>query len=497
MRHPAQRAATLAGRPLFMRESGLGELQSMLGLAPRRASLFGSVAQIFAGRDDDGPLTPQAMAEACVPMWMGEPDDVGCGWVLKDGVAFLDVCGSLWPEGWGWGSWYCHGYDTIRAALEEAEADPRVRAKFIRWQSPGGLLSSGLPELAAYMRETSARNGGKRLIAFCEAAYSAAYWLAAQADEVIAPREGGVGSIGAVIVHTSLAKALEEEGVEVTPIEFPEGKTDGAWFKPLSDSARLAMLAEVRQGVAWFLDDVIAGRPALTRDGLLALNAGTFLGDASTPALSGLSQGLIDRVATERAAFSELAASAGSTPAASAALAAMENDMRRSAISAALKASGLSGAQLALAETNLLAAMAAEDAEAEGEGGDAEASEGEQTDCGEDTADDTVMGGDAEASLQGAPGEDAIPDGATVLAIIQLPEAKGRDKLAQELAATPGMTADRAKKLLTAAPKAAAREATDHNVSGDGGGSVAKGPEAEGRALAAQYKGLRPRHSRR
>ena len=490
MRNPAQRAAEYAARPLFMRETGLTSLARVLSgpQAMRRPGLLDAMGRLLrpeAGSDavPEAPNQP----EAYVPRWMGDPDDIGFGWVLKDGVAVMDVWGVLWPEGYGWDTCWWHGYDTLRQAFDEVAADARVRAVLVRFDTPGGILSSGLPELARYVRETFGRAGGKPVWAVCEAAYSAGYWLAAQCDRLIAPREGGVGSIGVVITHMSIAGMLEQDGIVVTPIEWPVGKTDGAWHQPLSETAKAAMLAEVKQGMAWFTADVVAARPGLTADQLLGLKARCFYGDADDPALSGRATGLVDDIMTERAAFEALRALAQAgvaipSPAASAApAAATEIPMNRSKAAAAMKAAGMTETQIAAA---LAAAEAAETPADEPEGDDA--AEGEDTQTGSDDPD----------PAEGEEGEDQTeahaPDGKTVLAILALPSAKGREALAQKLAGTPGMTAAQADGLLKAAPRAGGLQVEDPQVSSSGGASSGGDDDfAQGKALAERVKAYR------
>ena len=493
MRNPVQRAAEYAARPLLMRETGLEGVHRLLSgqLSPRRPGLLGRAARLLAGEGEmEGPGAATG-PEAFTPRWMGEVESTGSGWVLKDGVAYLDIWGALWPEGFGWGDCWWHGYDTLHDSLDQIAADGRVGAIMARFDSPGGVLASGLAELARVIRERSARGGGKPIWAVCESAYSAAYWLASQCDRVIAPREGGVGSIGCVITHMSLAGMLEQDGVVVTPIEWPIGKTDGAWHQPLSDSAKAAMLAEVKQGMAWFVTDVVSGRPQLNPDALAAMKAACFYGDADDPALSGLRVGLVDAVMTEREAFAALRDLAAGSPAPStppavstATQQTTESPMNVTKTRAALKASGLTEPQIAAA---LAAAAAAEDDEGTQPAGeesapgedDPDAPEGEEGDDQVDNPDDEEA-----AAAQG-------PSGAQVLAILDLPEAKGREALARTLAGEPGMTPARAKRLLAAAPKVAGLQVIDPPVAPNGGAAAAGDDFAQGKALAERMKAYR------
>lgn len=118
------------------------------------------------------------------------------------------------------------------------------------------------------------------------------------------------------MVHESHAGSLEQDGVEITTIEFPEGgvKTDGAWWKALSESARAAWQADVNQVGALFLADVEAGRSSLTRDQLLQLRADVFMAEHQDEARSGVALGLADEIMDEEQAFAALVEHVSSEP---------------------------------------------------------------------------------------------------------------------------------------------------------------------------------------
>jgi ClpP class serine protease len=496
MRNPATLAAELSGRPLLMLPSAVPQYARALGVATGEdrdarspfASFVGRARRLFRA-SAEAEHEPLSAPLAVLPRWMGEPDSTGFGYVVKDRIAVIDVSGPLMAEGFGWGDCWYHGYDTLRMAYEEAQGDPRVSVIATRAYSPGGVAAPGLPELGRYLRDLRGQDGAKPHWAFCEAAYSAMYWIAAQADQVVAPREGGVGSIGAVITHCDMSGMLSQDGIVVTPIIFGAKKVDGSPVVPLSDTARADMQAEVDQCGRWFVADVVAGRPNLTEDAVLATQAGCFFGDSDQPALSGLAQGLTDQVLTEREAFAALRdlANAPISPAAKPQPAARtENDVKTSAVMAAMTAAGLSAAQIAAVAANLPADGDEEDKKEGPEEGDPNDDEDKKE---KPEAGDPAKGPDDDPKSETAAN---APDGATALAITGLPEAKGREALARKLAATPGMTAASAKELLAAAPKASAMTVADPDVKPQGGASgEASSQLAQGRQLAAQLKEIR------
>lgn len=391
--------------------------------------------------DYDGP-PPVPMEEqlAYQPRWIGEVEDTGFCWSLKDGVALMccdtplvergdEFCGMVW-----------HGYDTLLMALREAKADARVKGVFLKLDTPGGVVGEGLPALAEFMRETNEAAGGKPVWIHAAMACSAGYWIAAQADRIIAPGVGYVGSLGAVMVHENWAGALEQDGIEITSIEFPEGgvKTDGAWWKSLSDAARAAWQSDVSQVGEMFLADVEAGRPQLTRDAMMAMRADAFMAEHSDPARSGLALQLVDEIATEEAAFASFVSylsappekqpadatgARASAPHKEASMAQTSRGGGKAAaqVAQAEKAFKLAKANLAKAKAGVQASDAAgdddEDADATGASTDA------ATDGDDDEDDDAGTDDDADD-------KDDKTDASAAVAISKSAEAKKHPQLA-------------------------------------------------------------------
>lgn len=498
MRNPARLAAELSGRPLLLAPHMVPALARALMLpsdgqmrTPFARILSSARRLVSAQGEDEAPAAPSCYA----PHWLGEPDDTGFGWSLRDGVACIEVDGPLMAEGFGWGDCWYHGYDTLIAAYEEIFADARVKAVFEITRSPGGVVDAGLPELAALKRRGRQAAGGVPVWTFARYAYSAAYWLASSSDRILASRESGVGSIGAVITHCDMSAALEKDGFKVTAFKFGARKTDGSSMEPLSDTAADSLQAEVDQAGRWFVADVLAGRPNLTEEAVLATEAGCFYGESDDPALSGLGHGLVDQIMTERAAFAALrelvAAPSPKTPAppsGGAPAAAKETDMKRSSVVAALKRAGLKGRQLKKVEDELPEDEASEEDDADAENDDPDAedqdpdAEDQDTDAESDDDDADAENDDPAAEDEDADAEDEDDkvDARTAKAIMDLPQARGREKLARSLAFTSGMTVRKASKLLSAAPRgdtlASRMSGRDPRVtpSGSRGGSAGK-----------------------
>src|SRR3546814_1538313 len=119
--------------------------------------------------------------------------------------------------------------------MHAAEND-EVKAIFMPRNAGGGAVD-GLEELAEAMYANSARFGGKPIWAMlADHSHSASYWLASAADKVFMSKLGTAGSIGAVILHAEMSKALEEEGINVTIFRSKDGKMRGNAMEVLDRS---------------------------------------------------------------------------------------------------------------------------------------------------------------------------------------------------------------------------------------------------------------------
>jgi signal peptide peptidase SppA len=148
--------------------------------------------------------------------------------------------------------------ETIGRRVREALADPDVKAVVLDVDSPGGTIS-GVGELAADLR---ALRGPKPIVAHADyLVASAAYWIASQADEIIAAPSALIGSVGVYTMHVDQSGWLEQMGIKVQFVAEPAEKIEGNPFAPLGKDAEAHMRGIVTQGLKAFRADVAAGRP--------------------------------------------------------------------------------------------------------------------------------------------------------------------------------------------------------------------------------------------
>jgi signal peptide peptidase SppA len=147
--------------------------------------------------------------------------------------------------------------ETVSKKFKEALENHSVSAIVLNVHSPGGSVD-GVEELAAEIR---AARGQKRIVAVANAmAASAAYYIAAAADELVVTPSGEVGSIGVLSAHEDLSEALKMEGVKITLIHAGKYKVESNPFEPLTDEAREQIQKEVDVYYNAFVGSVAKGR---------------------------------------------------------------------------------------------------------------------------------------------------------------------------------------------------------------------------------------------
>lgn len=249
---------------------------------PARASLFGNEIVQRHQRNGSQPFT------------------------MIDGIAVIEIAGTLVHRGaWIGQSSGLTSYEGIAAQLQAALADPGVRGIALDIDSFGGEVA-GAFDLADRIRAARAQKPVHAFVA--EHALSAGYVLASQADRIVLPRTGAVGSIGVVSLHTDMSGALDQKGIAVTLIHAGAHKVDANPYQPLPEAVHDQMQRELEVVRFLFAETVAAGRgDRLTQVAALATEAAVFRGTEAVAA------GLADEVTDPVTAFRAFAAAPRST----------------------------------------------------------------------------------------------------------------------------------------------------------------------------------------
>jgi signal peptide peptidase SppA len=207
------------------------------------------------------------------------------------GVARVPVMGSITHRDSIWSSFFGGtSVERLTKTFRDLGSDSDVSTVMLDIHSPGGTVS-GLPELAA---EARALRGKKHVVALANTlTASAAYWLASQADEIVATPEALVGSIGVFTTHDDYSAMLARIGINTTYISAGKYKTEANPDEPLTDEARAHLQSIVDDAYGLFVGDVAAGRGVTPAQVRADYGQGRVLtaGDAKDA-------GMIDRVAT-------------------------------------------------------------------------------------------------------------------------------------------------------------------------------------------------------
>jgi capsid assembly protease len=208
---------------------------------------------------------------------------------VVDGIAVIEISGVLIHRG-GWigQSSGQTSYEGIAAQIEAAAGDPAVRGLALEIDSFGGEVA-GVFDLADRIR---AIRGSKPVWAFvAEHAFSAGYALASQADHILLPRTGALGSIGVVVLHADLSGQLDQDGVRVTLVHSGRHKVDGNPYQPLPEAVHDDIQREIDVLRFLFAETVAAGRTGkISQEAAMATEAATYRGAEAVAA------GLADEV---------------------------------------------------------------------------------------------------------------------------------------------------------------------------------------------------------
>lgn len=239
----------------------------------------------------------RALAGADVPIYANDLEAVSLigrrsQTDVRGGVAIVPLQGVITPRGgfldllFGGGG----GLQGFRSNLAEALQADEVNSIVLDVNSPGGSVSL-VTEVAAELR---AARGIKPITAVANTmAASAAYQIAAQADEVVVTPSGQTGSIGTYLVHTDWSKFNADLGVAPTYVYAGKYKVEANADEPLDDEARAALQASVDEHYGQFVADVAAGRGVSAAEVRAGYGEGRVLNANAAVAAK-----LADRVAT-------------------------------------------------------------------------------------------------------------------------------------------------------------------------------------------------------
>jgi len=217
-------------------------------------------------------------------MILGDFDTQGF-YPAKDQVAVIYVQGVMItggiPDGFGFAT-----SENICKNLRIASKDDNIKAIVLRVNSPGGTPAAA-QEIATEIAKVNA-DGKPVVISMADVAASAAYYISAPADWIIANPDTITGSIGVVWVFENKSGYYDEEGIEHWVAKSGEFKDMGADWRNLTNDEKEYANEVVMDAYARFVDAVVSGRN-MTREDVLNLSDGRIYTGANAVDL-----GLVD-----------------------------------------------------------------------------------------------------------------------------------------------------------------------------------------------------------
>lgn len=269
----AHLASRLYGTPLLIARPKLDVILSVLG---SRIGLHAHVPEIETALPVPAPKKASASPQA--------------------GIAVIPIYGTLVRRSMGLeAASGLMSYSEIDARLESALADPQVSGILLELDSPGGE-AGGVFELARRIRAAKAI---KPIWAHAnDAAYSAAYAIAAAADRLTLSQTAGVGSIGVIALHVDQSVKDAKDGLNYNAIYAGHHKNDFSPHEPLTPQAATALQTEVDRLYTIFVTQVGEMR-GLDADAVRATQAAVYFGEAAVEAGLADAMGSLDLVLTE------------------------------------------------------------------------------------------------------------------------------------------------------------------------------------------------------
>jgi len=172
----------------------------------------------------------------------------------------------------------------ISAAIDNMSQNPQCSRIALQISSPGGTVT-GVEELA-----NKVRNLSKPTMAYTDTEMaSAAYWIGAAADKVVASPSSSVGSIGVYMVIPDYSEAAKAEGIKMVVIKSGKLKAIGVPGLPITAEEQ----AHLQEGVDAIYND-FASSVLMTRKMVKAEDMQGQVFSGKQAASKGLVTGLAD-----------------------------------------------------------------------------------------------------------------------------------------------------------------------------------------------------------
>lgn len=194
--------------------------------------------------------------------------------------------------------------DGVVKKLVALSHDPLVKAVILRINSPGGTVAA-TQEIYNQIKELKKQHK-KVVVSIGDICASGGYYLACNADKIVADEGSLVGSIGVIMHLPEISNLLEKVGVNLRVIKSGNHKDIGSMSRPMSEEERMLLQGVIDDAYQQFYQAVRMGRQNMPESRLKELADGRiFTGNQAKKA------GLIDEIGDYQQAIKITAQLAG------------------------------------------------------------------------------------------------------------------------------------------------------------------------------------------
>ncbi len=198
-------------------------------------------------------ITVILVSIAAISFSLGAGGDLGS----SEKVAVIYIQGTLLsgnvPAGLGYAT-----SEEISENIRRAASDSGVRAIVLRINSPGGSPAAA-QEIAGEIKKAQAK-GIPVVVSMGDLATSAAYYISAPTDYIIANPSTNTGSIGVIWIFQNMSSFYQEEGIDYYIAKSGELKDMGGTWRGLTDDEKEYADAVVMESYEDFISEVSKGR---------------------------------------------------------------------------------------------------------------------------------------------------------------------------------------------------------------------------------------------
>lgn len=194
--------------------------------------------------------------------------------VPSNKVAVIYVEGTIVTDNIPSGYGYASSNDVIKS-LRQAQNDKSIKAIVLRINSPGGTPVAA-EEIHSQIEKTRAVK--PVVVSMGDMATSAAYFISAPCNKIVANPDTFTGSIGVIWVFENRTAYYGKEGVEYYVAKTGPYKDVGADWRGLSDSEKTYVNDIINESYSRFVDVVSEGRNIPREDVVKIADGRVFTG---------------------------------------------------------------------------------------------------------------------------------------------------------------------------------------------------------------------------